>query len=296
MAKFSLIVAALSVLSVIKAAPLQERQSNTTIVSESAPNPIGTLYPTGITGTLNGTIVVVPIPYTLARSLIPEKFGILKEAYQSILPALPKDQYPTVHVSYPFVDLLGDGYSSFSFQEYLIISADNPFTIGGVAAYKTIPVPATFRPNGQAYAFTPNGKRGEIYYDAYAANASSNDPPIVTTKFTPQGHLRWPMELFVNVTNQPAFTDGDVGCDNQIMMFNTTLSTGMNRPVPIVGDITIKAPFFQKDRDSQYLGVAGIKVDVAFLENNLVLCKSMKGYHGTGSGDRGTGIPTRTHY
>jgi hypothetical protein len=94
MAKFSLIVAALSALSIIKAAPLQERQFNTTIVSESAPNPIGRLYPTNITGTLNGTIIVVPIPFSLARSLIPEKFAILKQAYQSILPALPKDQYP----------------------------------------------------------------------------------------------------------------------------------------------------------------------------------------------------------
>jgi hypothetical protein len=100
------------------------------------------------------------------------------------------------------------------------------------------------------------------------------------------------MELFVNVTNQPAFTDGDVGCDNQIMMYNTTISTGVNLPVPIVGDIAIKAPFFQKDKDTQFLGVAGIKVDVAFLENNLVPCKSMKGYHGTGSGDRGKGTST----
>jgi hypothetical protein len=98
------------------------------------------------------------------------------------------------------------------------------------------------------------------------------------------------MEIFVNVTNQPVFTDGDVGCDNQIVMFNTTLSTGKNKPVPITGDIDIKAPFFRKDTDVSFRGVSGIKVDAAFLENNLVPCANLKGYHGSGKGDSGVGV------
>jgi len=315
MKQFSFFAAALSAFSLINATPisLEERQINSTVVSESAENPIGESFPGNITGTLNGTIIVVPIAYSLARTLIPEKFNILTKAYQEILSDLPKDQYPliirsqldhdvglngtqlipdfqTVHVSYPFVDLLGDGYSSFSFQEFLIMSADNPLAIAGVEAYTTKAVPSTFRPNLQAYAFTPHGKHGEIFYDAYAVNASKNDCPIVTTKFTPQKHMKWPMEIFVNVTNQPAFTDGDVGCDNQIFMYNTTISTGVNAPVPIKGDISVKAPFLRKDRDSKFHGVEGIKVDVAFLENNLVPCRDLKGYHGTGVGDRGKGV------
>jgi hypothetical protein len=63
-------------------------------IVESSPNPIGTVYPTSVTGTINGTIAVVPIPYHLARSLIPSKYGILKEAYKSLLPGFPTDKYP----------------------------------------------------------------------------------------------------------------------------------------------------------------------------------------------------------
>jgi hypothetical protein len=98
------------------------------------------------------------------------------------------------------------------------------------------------------------------------------------------------MEIFVNITNQPAFTNASNGCDNQIMMFNTTLSTGANAPVPIRGDVNIQAPFFLKNKDASFRGVSGIKVDVAFIENNQVNCTSLKGYNGSGPGDRGIGI------
>lgn len=36
--------------------------------SESSPNPIKSIYPEGtITGTINGTVAVIPIPYEVAR-------------------------------------------------------------------------------------------------------------------------------------------------------------------------------------------------------------------------------------
>lgn len=72
------------------------------------------------------------------------------------------------------------------------------------------------------------------------------------------------------------------------MFFNTTLSTGENAPVGIKGDILVKAPFLEPMKDRAFKNVYGIKVDVAFLENKLVPCKDLKGYHGTGPGDRGT--------
>ena len=67
--------------------------------AESAPNPIAQTYPNNVTGTINGTIAVVPIPYSLARSLIPAKYGILKSAYKKLLPNLPEDQYPVCECS-----------------------------------------------------------------------------------------------------------------------------------------------------------------------------------------------------
>ena len=85
-------------------------------VVESLPNPLAgqTGYPD--TGTVNGTasrilerqqfmcltyespqVAILPIPYKLARSIIPSQYPILKKQYQQWLPWLPKDQYPVRH-------------------------------------------------------------------------------------------------------------------------------------------------------------------------------------------------------
>lgn len=64
--------------------------------SDSSPNPIATLYPNNVTGTINGTIAIVPISYQLARSIIPAKYGILREAYENQLPGFPGDSYPVL--------------------------------------------------------------------------------------------------------------------------------------------------------------------------------------------------------
>jgi len=61
---------------------------------ESAPNPIASLYPNSVTGTINGTFAVVPIPFEMARNIIPSQYGILEAAYKSLLPGLPEGKYP----------------------------------------------------------------------------------------------------------------------------------------------------------------------------------------------------------
>ncbi|RDL34585.1 uncharacterized protein BP5553_07713 [Venustampulla echinocandica] len=244
---------------------------------DSAPNPIGSQYPNNVTGTLNQTISIVPIPFALARSIIPAQYGILTAAYKSLLPGFPANSYPSFHISYPFVDLLGDGYSSFQYQEYLFVTSTNPYAISGTEAYGTIPVPATFNPPDKAYAFTcpdPRKNKGDIFFDAYVPG---NSQPVVTTKFKPMPAPAGPYSLnfFVNVTNQPAFTDA-LACDNQIFYYNTTLSQGANAPVTIKGDIKVTAPYLPTT--STFKNVWGIKVDLAFLENNLLPCGDLKGY------------------
>ena len=62
--------------------------------SQSQPNPIGAEYPRDITGTINGTVGIIPIDYSTARSLVPAQYGILKDAYLSLLPGFPEDKYP----------------------------------------------------------------------------------------------------------------------------------------------------------------------------------------------------------
>ena len=79
---------------------------------------------------------------------------------------------------------------------------------------------------------------------------------------------------YVNVTNQPIFADG-LHCDQQITLHNSTLSLGKNAPVGLIGDIVISAPYLPSD--STFKNVFGLKVDVAFIENNFLDCPSLKG-------------------
>jgi hypothetical protein len=60
------------------------------------PNPIASLYPNNATGTLNGTVAILPISLDLARSIIPPQYRILEHAYRAILPSFPKDKYPAI--------------------------------------------------------------------------------------------------------------------------------------------------------------------------------------------------------
>jgi len=72
--------------------------------SQSSPNPIADQYPLSITGTINATIAVIPIPYSLARSIIPSQWGILKNAYQSLLPGFPTDKYPVSSILHQSIE------------------------------------------------------------------------------------------------------------------------------------------------------------------------------------------------
>jgi hypothetical protein len=56
------------------------------------PNPIAQRYPNVVSGNLNGTTMIVPIPLAMARQLIP--YPILDQSYRSLLPSFPADMYP----------------------------------------------------------------------------------------------------------------------------------------------------------------------------------------------------------
>jgi hypothetical protein len=67
-----------------------------TCQSIDQPNPIASLYPMNATGTLNGTVSVLPISLELARQLIPSQYRILEHAYRHLLPAFPEGMYPAI--------------------------------------------------------------------------------------------------------------------------------------------------------------------------------------------------------
>jgi hypothetical protein len=65
-------------------------------ISHSLPNPIASQFPANVTGTINSTLAILPLPIKLARSIIPEQYEILSDAWRELLPSLPKDMYPAL--------------------------------------------------------------------------------------------------------------------------------------------------------------------------------------------------------
>lgn len=95
-----IVVSFLSLFALRCASSLNYGSSNGTFLdvcqSHDQPNPIASIYPNNATGTLNGTVAVIPIPLELARSIIPSQYRILEHAYRDLLPSFPEGMYPAV--------------------------------------------------------------------------------------------------------------------------------------------------------------------------------------------------------
>jgi hypothetical protein len=60
------------------------------------PNPIAPNFPPDVTGTLNGTLAVLPVPLRKIQTVIPPQWNILEKAYRQLLPRFPKGHYPLI--------------------------------------------------------------------------------------------------------------------------------------------------------------------------------------------------------
>ena len=67
---------------------------STDTTNNSQPNPIARTFPNMTTGTINGSFVVLPLDYDVARAIVPSRFGILKQGIKAVLPFFPEDKYP----------------------------------------------------------------------------------------------------------------------------------------------------------------------------------------------------------
>ncbi|CAA9966089.1 hypothetical protein PTMSG1_09448 [Pyrenophora teres f. maculata] len=264
--------------------------------SVDQPNPIASLYPNNATGTLNGTISVLPIPLELARQLIPSNIKILEHAYRHLLPWFPEGMYPAIlqamhdhdvqasgfHVpdfsragiEFPFLDLLGDGSTSFRWAPSMLMSADNAIALKGAADYGTNTFPASFDPSCDAYRAVPDAKHpGTTFFGAHSVNSSAAS---ITTEFslTDEESLL-PLSFFVNVTNQVIFADGK-SCDNMVRLFNTSVTTAPNKIERVKG--TVRAKILPFKEDQYWQGVCGIRLNTAFIENNYLPCENFRGY------------------
>lgn len=181
--------------------------------------------------------------------------------------------------SFPFLDLLGDGYSSFTWAPAQMISASVQVAIEGSQAYGTTVSASAFEPNCEAYARSANGSA------TFTANATDGSGTFAMLDFSPLGAgvaNPFPAEFYQNITNQPIFANG-TQCDRQIRLFNSTLNQGQYAPVPVQGTIT--SNISPLDASQGMAGVFGMLIDTPFIEYNGLECQTLKGYSGTGSGD-----------
>ncbi|KAM7212701.1 hypothetical protein V8F06_011901 [Rhypophila decipiens] len=277
-------------------------------VSLSQPNPIAQQYPELPTGTLNVTIAVVPIPLRVARKMLPSKWKILTRPYRALLPDFPPDKYPVfmqfaldhdiqvaavnfsfpdfqkAAFSFPFIDLLGDGYTSFTWTPTQLISYNNIAAITGAEKYGQTIHPARFDPECNAYRYvkSPPFKRDTYGKSSSVAVNGSNPNTHVEMQFTPlpnQNKSPYPLEFFKNITNQPIFGDG-VACDLQIRLFNTSLSQAPFEPRYVRGSISANLPPMEKVKKGRGMDYFGVQIDTAFIEVNSLNCSTLQGYVG----------------
>ncbi|KAF1995351.1 hypothetical protein P154DRAFT_500369 [Amniculicola lignicola CBS 123094] len=255
------------------------------------PNPIASLYPSNATGTLNGTISVLPISLELARQLIPKEYGILEDAYRALLPSFPKGMYPVfmqathdhevqafgfkiddfsrVGLEFPFLDLLKDGHSSFKWAPSLMMSAGHEIGLKGARDYGIKVHDAVFDPTCEAYRHAYGGVDTFYGAESVESGAASFTSTACLTEEEP-----YPLEFFKNVTNQPVFADGKT-CDNMIRLFNTSVTTDYGIEKVKVSVRTNLYPFTE---EKVWEGSYGLRLDTAFIENNYLPCENFRGY------------------
>ncbi|KAI2623073.1 hypothetical protein GGR54DRAFT_35555 [Hypoxylon sp. NC1633] len=258
-----------------------------TCVSHDSPNQHAQEYPNYVSGNLNGTTLIVPISLQTARELIPAEYVIIEKAYRALLPSFPHGMYPMmaqiVHdhdiqvaaynlslpdfsrasLEFPFLDILGDGHTSFRWAGTSMISSDNPGAISGAESYGMTVHPASFNPACDAYKALPGG--GATYAQGVSTNGTRGRFVIIEARPAqqPHGAVPHPLDFLKNITNQPVFADPRT-CDYYQRLFNTSLTTGATAPVPVVGSVSANLEPLPGVRS--WDGVYGWRVATPFLE------------------------------
>ncbi|KAI0883292.1 uncharacterized protein GGS22DRAFT_190607 [Annulohypoxylon maeteangense] len=249
-----------------------------TCMTHDSPNQHAQQHPELVSGNLNGTTLIVPISLKTARQLIPKEYGIAEAAYRKLLPSFPKDMYPMmaqiVHdhdvqlpvynasipdfsrasLEFPFVDIFGDGRSSFRWASTFLISSSNSLAIQGAEGYGVTVHPSTFDPPCDAYTALSDGT-------TYTHSQAPGSSKFMTILAKPsRNHVPYPLSFIKAVTNQPVFADPQL-CDYFVRMYDTTLSSAAT---PVVADVDVDLDPFRGPRS--WHGVYGWRMATAFLE------------------------------
>jgi hypothetical protein len=162
----------------------------------------------------------------------------------------------------------------------MFLSAASPMAIQGAEEYGTTVYPSEFDPPCNGYEFVNSDSDDGVistYFNAKSTSGAEHLDSIFHSAAIPASDF--PMQFFVNATNQPSFADGKI-CDEYVRYFDTPLSQGHHAPVPVRGDVSAKMNLFSKPMS--WSGAIGMRLDTAFLENHLVSCQSLAGYRGRG--------------
>jgi hypothetical protein len=152
------------------------------------------------------------------------------------------------------------------------MTADNQIALSGAADYGTKTYPSSFEPPCDAYSAVPDAKEpGTTSFSAKSLNASAS----VDTQFSLTTEEVYPLNFFVNVTNQVIFANGST-CDNMIRLFNTSLTTSPNTIETVKG--TVKAKVFPFETEQEWECSHGIRLNTAFIENNYLPCENFRNY------------------
>ncbi|KAL8671274.1 MAG: hypothetical protein Q9168_004228 [Polycauliona sp. 1 TL-2023] len=283
------------------------------------PNPIATIYPHNVTGTLNATTSVILVPLSYAQSLLPARFAnsILTHAYTrfnippSVYPLIVEStidhdirynnspiaaDFSTFRTTFPFIDLLGNGYSTFRYTGFIYLPPSNIVAVNGSQAYGYTVLPGYFDPPDAPYRFTSSKTKTRLL-EVYSQTPAIPTPHGTTggrifgkltgsTQFRPSASSpsAIPIAFYKNVTNQIQFGNYSI-CDRMSSYWNTSVTMGMYEPEAVVGDVLLSPPMVP--RTKVFRDVQGIRATRAFLEVNYLDCEGLKGYAGTGSGDSG---------
>lgn len=76
-------------------------QATQTCTTSDAGNTIASNFLNDVSGAVNATYAIVPIDYSLARSIIPSEYKILDSQIKKALPTLPEGTFPVIPRNQP---------------------------------------------------------------------------------------------------------------------------------------------------------------------------------------------------
>lgn len=136
---------------------------------------------------------------------------------------------------FPFLDLLGDGHTSFNWAPTQMISSQSKLIIRGSRGYGVEVHPSRFEPCCDAYE---RSRSGGTFFKATAEPPDNTFLQLDFGSLGPEDVLPYPVEFFRNVTSQPQFFKNTAACVLQVRIFDSPLSRSPYRVNAVRGNVT----------------------------------------------------------